>query len=367
MRKRYRKTWFYVYVVVITIIAAELILRVYNPFPSGIKGNTIRLRVNVTYKIKDSGIPVLEKNIVHSKNSLGFRGPEPPAEFDKYFTIFTVGGSTTECNFLADGKTWSDGLQKKLNSSFKSVWLNNAGLAGHSTFGHLVLLQDYLIKLKPDMIILLVGCNDVNRKDLTESDKYSMKGTYGSLSSFLTKNSELANVIATYVRARRAQTLGLTDRYIDLRRTRHDTLYIDQDTMQARMTLLAPLLKDYSDRLIAIAETCRKNNIDLVLVSQPSLLGEGIDPVTGANLEKHKVADGMNGGLWWKELELYNEVTRTIAGRNGLFFIDLARRMPKSSLYFYDMVHFTNEGAAKVSEIIYSELSTYLITKHKLS
>lgn len=368
MRKRYRNTWFFAYLVIVTVVAAELVLRVYNPFPTGIKGDKIVLRVNVKYKIHDSGIPVLEKDIVHSKNSLGFRGPEPPKDIEKYFTIFTVGGSTTENGLLQDGKTWTDGLRRKLDSSFtQPLWLNNAGFASHSSFGHLVLLQDYLVKLKPDMIVMLVGCNDVNRKDLTASDRYIMKGTYGSVSSFFTKNSELANVIATYVRAGRAQSFGLTDRYLDLAHTQNDTLFIKQSEMESRMAALAPLLQEYRNRLNAIAELCRKNKIDLVLANQPTLLGVGVDSITGADLAKHRVADDMNGELWWKTLSLYNEVTRDVAGRNGLFFIDLAGQMPRSSRYYYDMLHFTNEGAEKISQIIHKELLAYLISKHKLS
>src|SRR5689334_7261709 len=145
MLKKRRKAWFYVYLAVFTVIAAELILRVYNPFPSGIKGNKIVLRVNTKYVLNNKDIPVLDSTIVHTKNSLGFRGPEPPADLEKKFSIFTMGGSTTECTYLADGKTWSDKLSGKLSSSFTSVWLNNAGIAGHSSFGHLVLLQDYLV------------------------------------------------------------------------------------------------------------------------------------------------------------------------------------------------------------------------------
>ena len=44
--------------------------------------------------------------------------------------------------------------------AYELVWLNNAGLDGHSTFGHEILLRSHIIKLKPDMIIFLTGIND---------------------------------------------------------------------------------------------------------------------------------------------------------------------------------------------------------------
>lgn len=353
--------WFFAYLLLVFIIAAEVILRIYNPFPTGIKGNKIVLRINMQYELQNNEIPVLEKKIIHSKNSLGFRGPEKPLEWNKYFTIFTVGGSTTECRYLSDGRTWSDNLYKKLSDSVSRIWLNNAGFGGHSSFGHLVLLQDYIIKLRPNMVIMLVGINDVARDDLSLSDKFSMKGTYGSIASFFTKNSELANLLANIVRVKRAKSNHLVDTYVDLHKSKFDTLTVPEEVIQRKIKMHEKdWLPDYKKRLDSIVKISRINGIDPVLVTQPALCGEGIDSLTSADLEKHRVYDNVNGLEWWKIMEKYNDVTRRVALENSVFLIDLARTMPKSSLYFYDLVHFTNEGALKVSEIIYSELLPYI-------
>lgn len=53
-------------------------------------------------------------------------------------TIISVGGSTTECFYISDDKTWTHILGMKLKSVFTRVWINNAGLDGHSTFGHII-------------------------------------------------------------------------------------------------------------------------------------------------------------------------------------------------------------------------------------
>lgn len=45
--------------------------------------------------------------------------------------------------------------------------------------------------------------------------------------------------------------------------------------------------------------------------------------------------------------------------------IDLARELPKSSKYFYDFFHFTNDGARKAGDIIYSHLSQHLQIKYR--
>ena len=64
--------------------------------------------------------------------------------------------------------------------------------------------------------------------------------------------------------------------------------------------------------------------------------------------------DADNSLLQEKILELYNDVIRSDSAR--ILVIDLARKMPKNSEYYYDFIHFTNKGAEKVADILASEL-----------
>ena len=43
--------------------------------------------------------------------------------------------------------------------------------------------------------------------------------------------------------------------------------------------------------------------------------------------------------------------------------IDLAREMPKDSAYYYDLMHFTNAGAARVADLIDARLTPFLARK----
>jgi hypothetical protein len=60
----------------------------------------------------------------------------------------------------------------------------------------------------------------------------------------------------------------------------------------------------------------------------------------------------MNGELYWKRLEMYNDETRRVAGCNGVYLIDLANLLPKNYQYYYDIIHYSNEGCRKVAEIV---------------
>jgi lysophospholipase L1-like esterase len=357
-----KKNLFYlVYLAIITLLLLEALLRVYNPFNFRIKGDRILLQANEKFVIYNKDLPGTDDTIVHTKNSLGFRGPDMPDSFRKYLSVITVGGSTTECGYISDGKTWPDILYGKLRSSFKYVWLDNAGLAGHSTFGHTVLLEDYLVKLKPKVILFLVGCNDILLDSLRPSDKSNMKGFYASsFFTYLSKNSELCNVLANLYRSDVIKKNRLDDHYYDLRKHRNDNFTLPDNIFNEKLGITRKYLDAYKERLQHLADVCMKNGIVPVLITQPAMYGEGVDAVTGVDLESVKHDENTSGKLWWSELALYNDATKEIAERNHLLVIDLAALLPKGSAYFYDYVHYNITGNRKVGELVYDKLMPYL-------
>jgi lysophospholipase L1-like esterase len=348
------------YLFAVTFLLFELALRIYNPFHFRIKGDHIFLQTNKTFVVYNNDIPLLDKKIIHTKNNIGFRGPQKPDSLNKYLSIISVGGSTTECPYLADGKTWNDDLYRRLQKDFEPVWLNNAGLAGHSTFGHIAMLQDYVSKLHPKAALFLIGANEIERDDLNASDKSNMQGYYGSFFTFFSKNSEVCNVIANLIRTRRAAVRKLNDRYIDIKAGMYDTLALPETFIAEKLNRQKPYLSMYQKRLEIIAGLCRQNNIAAIFITQPTLFGSVTDSITGAHLGVFKLAPDQNGESWWRQLEVYNDVTRKVARQQKLHIIDLAALMPKSSEYFYDQVHFTNAGSQKVAAILYNNLNRYL-------
>src|SRR5689334_6256119 len=109
-----RKFLYSLYLFIVVFILLEIVLRIYNPFQFRIRGNQILLPINQKQIIKNSINPKLDSVIINTRNGLGFRGPEKPANWDSCLTIITVGGSTTECHFLSDNKTWSFQLEQQL-------------------------------------------------------------------------------------------------------------------------------------------------------------------------------------------------------------------------------------------------------------
>jgi hypothetical protein len=236
--------------------------------------------------------------------------------------------------------------------------LNNAGLDGHSTYGHIILLNDYVKKLKPSVVLFLTGINEVETTGPLFHDKLSTRNAYSDLRHFIVNNSEVLSLLLNLAREEHGQRFNnTTDNLLVLDSARRLTL--PDTVMRKRLAEQAPYLAAYRQRLSALADTCLAWHIFPVFITQPNLFGEGRDPATGVDLEAYppdpKDAE-INGRLIWEMLEQYNEVVRSLGRERRLEVIDLARQMPKNSLYYYDMSHFTNEGAEKASGLIATAL-----------
>lgn len=330
------------------IVVLEAILRFYNPFPMRIRGDKIELPVFSRYIYRNNQTDKLDTIIRYSRNSIGFRGEEPPDDLKDKFSIITVGGSTTECLYLSDDKTWPYLLGRKLNEKFKNIWLNNAGMDGHSTYGNIILLRDYLVPLQPKMVIFLVGVNDIGRND------YQFLERRDSIENVLARRFEIAALILNINRMLKAKDKNLGHRIVDLKKEK--TLTISDAQMEKMLEMHRQrAIPHYEKKLKMIADICKTNGIVPVFITQPTLLGDTVDKASGVYLGN--IRNGrQNGKLYWNVMELYNETTIKVARENHVIVIDLANILPKDSSYFYDFIHFTNKGAEEVAGILFEEL-----------
>jgi lysophospholipase L1-like esterase len=122
-------------------------------------------------------------------------------------------------------------------------------------------------------------------------------------------------------------------------------------------------LKFYRDRLEQLVRVSRAHGIEPVLITQPTLYGPGIDPATGVDLAKIKLGDHLNGALMYAVMTMYNDTLRQVGAENGVLVIDLAREMPRNSVYYYDYLHYTEAGATRVAENIYRDLRPFITVR----
>jgi len=349
----------------VALVVLELLLRICNPLEIRFRPDRIVLPVNKRYIFDNTGkFPTkLARTTIHTKNSLGFRGEAPPRDFRDYLTIITIGGSTTECFYLSDGRTWPDLLGQKLSREFNRVWANNAGLDGATTYRHLILMEDYVVKLRPKVVLFLIGINDLGAGDIAAAEQrrgHDLRHLWHAL----LYRSEVYALGQNLYRYFIAQSRGLHHTEIDLRKA--GTLAnipesTAQKTLQDYETNSLPF---FAQRLEKLVKVCRDHGIEPVLITQPTLYGPGLDPVTGVNLSAVKLGDEINGGLMFKAVELYNGVTRRVAQKNGVLLIDLARELPRNSASYYDYLHYTEPGAREVAGIIDAQLSPFLAARY---
>jgi len=360
--RRFRRFGLLIASIAASFLVCEIALMIWSPIPLRIRGDSILLPTNLQFKFENIASNKLERHICVQRNSLGFRGPEPPADFGDALTMVAVGGSTTECWAQTDGKTWCDLVSRALGAHLQGFWLNNAGLDGHSTYGHLHLLDQVLVKLQPDYILLLVGINDLNRSDINIYDAAAKLENAGLVKRCI-RASVFLSTVQTVWRTMVAKDLGLRHNWeLDPRKEPRGADTTEEESQYLRRQIEV-CLPGYENRLQTFVAQTKSAGIRLILITQPALYGDFVDPVTGEPMGDIRFA-GQCARTVGKGLDLFNAATRRIAQAAGVPCIDLAEEMPKRSDLYYDWIHFSDRGAEQVADILAPKLREILTSAH---
>lgn len=305
-------------------------------------------------------VPGSVVNTVFTTNELGMRGPSLEDKA-RAFRVLAIGGSTTECFALDDSKTWPYLLMKVLEGSggVGRVSVQNAGLGGHTSIDHLYMLRTNLVAKEADLVLFLVGVNDLAAAlafegRSTEADlerhaaerfahfpRYSRSAIFKLLKSLTAARSEL-----------RYDEAGFYETMRNKRRSK--PLLPAPD--------LRPAIDEYGKRIRQLAEECQKSGKRCVFMTQPTLWH--------ATLSREEDASLWFGGLGRKQnykgylapadlkmaMDGFNRQLLESARAEGVEAFDLSAQVPKTSSVFYDDAHFTNEGARVVAEKVYEYL-----------
>jgi GDSL-like Lipase/Acylhydrolase family len=314
-------------------------------------------------------------------NSLGLRGPELPKD-QNHYKIIAVGGSTTECFVLDDSEEWPHILMEKLSDAPKRrpVWLANAGVAGHNTVHHLAVLQTLPIFDRTEMLIFLIGLNDLLATVAFEGGptQATLEQDAESLRETMLGSAQESYSLPHYTRLRlydvtRRALLALS---LKLKRTaisvRHDDLKLIQKQRAEGTIVPLPVLQvgleEYRARVERLVQQCQALRTRCLFLTQPTLWRDDLTP-----LEQSSLTDGYVGRFNAKvsrkgyvsaaDLELamnaYNRTLLDMCREKGLECFDLAAVVPKNNLVFYDDSHYTEAGARLIAE----RLAEYLVSR----
>lgn len=207
--------------------------------------------------------------------------------------------------------------------------MNNAGLDGSSTYGHQILLDEHLVHMKLDMIVFLVGAKDLFQTLYPTKDDFFQKIPKYSFRKWMSK-SELFSLLIQFYRSQIAKSRRVGHFRIDKIET------LSTQELKSRKLKHANAQGFYANRLKKLIETCRKNEIQPVFITQP------IKIVSKSQMTA--------------EIEFYNITTRSVAEESKIQLIDLAGELNCSDKVFYDDMHYTKEGSKNVADIIAREL-----------
>ena len=329
--------------IIFSLIFLEVALRLYNPIIQTVKGERIVLRVNYDEVRSNTHIPgVAPESRIHA-NSLGFHGADPPADFADRLTIITVGGSTTRSVTQSDDHTWTALVGDAVAQCFDRTWINNAGFDGHTSFAHIDLVRNYIGKLHPKVVVMLIGTNE-----LFVGPNTAKEMRLRHILDELATRSEIVTLGMTLYRSFHAWKAGW-----------NWPVLAEGEPMppdgEARLAMARDLQPEYAERLRLLIRLLRDAHTVPVLLTQPTLAGIGQDPTTGMDLSRL-----FNGKFLYEAMTIYNDTMRRVAASENVLLIDLGRLMPKDTKYYFDAMHYTDSGAQKISELTAAGLLPYI-------
>jgi hypothetical protein len=175
-------------------------------------------------------------------------------------------------------------------------------------------MKDYIKKLKPKVVLFLVGSNDRgNEKTLNKYDKKIVKKglIFNSTKGFLKSAANHSEVFAVALNIHRyfvARNMGLLHEIVKFKNI--EIINISEETKnRIRQQIKRFNYKPFAKRLKNLIEISKEIGIEPVFITQPALYGNAIDDITNVNLGKIKIGSA-SGELVWEGLETVNDVIR---------------------------------------------------------
>lgn len=302
----------------------------------------------------------------YTTNREGVRGPEMPPR-DDAARILCLGGSTTECLYLDDAKTWTHLLMQELNArgSVKRVWVGSAGASGYASDAHAAFVKSSPLMNQIDVLVVLVGVNDLAKSLANEGTDVAAGGEVRRpelIGRPLWRRSRAvieAGVLVKRVRQRLTQgSIAYEDvdgkSYVERRLRRRSARESDDTT---RLLEGNPVFDQYTRNIHGMIAACRGAGVRPIFVTQPVLWTENMSEQArdllwfgwredGSHLSVSSLRGLMNR---------YNTALRETCATEGVECIDLSS-MDGHIEWFYDDCHFNEAGAREVARLISERL-----------
>jgi lysophospholipase L1-like esterase len=275
-------------------------------------------------------------------NSLGLRGGEIGEKKNDVYRIAIIGGSSVFGGEVpSDDLTFSKLLESKLNTNGQNNYeVINAGAPAYVSMQELILLEDKIIDLKPDMLIVFDGFND-----------------------FLTviKRDPRPNYPWWFNEVEKVYYTSITKLFVEkklrkFRITKHILNMMEKKKEKDKeYTVNKEQVAFYRRNLDLMCHLAKSYGIKVVLVFQPVALYK--QPLnTKEEVLLAKLDQNYLKAL--KEMcDLGKEAMREVAIANAVPFIDGTQVFNNNTEdIFIDEVHFNQRGHTIVADILYDRV-----------
>ena len=330
----------------IGIAAIELALRTINndPWERTREANILR---NFQFSYDISQLYVSDSpNVDYVRNQYGLRDScVSPAEIE----ILTIGGSTTDQRYVSLNSTYQSIIEERMKkSSVTFGCVSNAGVDGHSTWGHLYSFENWfplIPELNPKTILLYVGVNDANFLRAS-SPNSNDTGRRDGIKGFL-KRFEIVRAILPIYSFFKQKTDNESAAYAG----HAPKLYTDDDYVVSIMNEQTELLSAqnalaFRSRMVSLLSEIQELGAKPLCVTQPHRFVKEIDgELRGV---ENVLGEGFSGIDYDYSLRKLNEVIFDLCGSNT---VDLYSHEFSNS-HFYDGVHTTASGSEEIGRVI---------------
>ncbi len=372
---RIRETGLFLGVLLASLLTAEVVLRFLAPVPAGTEappGESLRVTVKQT-------LPGLQPEITYQRNAYGLRttaripGPREPG----VTRILCLGASTTDQATQSLEDMWCSRLAEGLNRQFAEASLRFEaaafGRGGYRAVDLLAWAQDSLAAIQADLVVLLVGINDLA---LVGGPEYRYAGLDASLAR--------SRAVRSHPKAEPSRLYRFCPAPFQLcRRVVHLKKRLSTNSLEWHSAELPRLRAEYRE-LPVVAEPRREpdpivefreaadsltgllqaSGIRTVLVGQPTLWSAQATDEARATwwfgIQTPLGAVRPSGAWLSSEMARYNAVLESVARNRSAAYVDLPGMIPRTLEYFFDDCHFTDRGSAKVAELLASRIAVLL-------
>ena len=315
--------------------------------------------VDRVFKPVPAFIPGTEGDARYTTDVRGVRTPGVPS--DKYRRhILCIGGSTTECVYLDDTKTWPSLLMQRLNDAFGKdyVWVGSAGFSGFTTTDHAHFLRTSKILKGFDCVIVQPGINDL--KEALSGEEGVLHVGQRAVSAGCRPIWARSHLIQLYHDVRRGPVEGVGIEAVDgseyaARRARRASA-----SLRDELPDLSWALRAYQERLRDIIRACKERGLRVLFTTQPILCAEALPDSAASLCWFGWLADGTYLSLpaLRRAMDQYNAALATVCAESDTPCVDLSS-MNGQETFFYDDCHFTNAGAREAARLITDWLLTH--------